>query len=81
MILIGEARRLLDEAFPHVSERYYANSMEQEVLIAYRVARKGDVVLLSPGCTSFDMFRDFEDRGRVFKDAVRQLVEREKHDE
>ncbi|MFH1679026.1 MAG: UDP-N-acetylmuramoyl-L-alanine--D-glutamate ligase [Candidatus Eisenbacteria bacterium] len=81
MVLIGEARRLIDEAFPEVTERYYANSMEQAVLLAYRVARKGDVVLLSPGCTSFDMFRDFEERGRVFKEAVRALVERERHDD
>ncbi|MBN1826028.1 MAG: UDP-N-acetylmuramoyl-L-alanine--D-glutamate ligase [Candidatus Eisenbacteria bacterium] len=81
MVLIGEARRLLEEAFPDVSDRYYADSMEQAVRIAYRVARKGDVVLLSPGCTSFDWYHDFEERGRDFKSEVRALAEREKHDE
>ena len=81
MVLIGEARPLLEEAFPGLSERYYANSMEQATLIAFRIARKGDVVLLSPGCTSFDMFSNFEERGRVFKEAVHGLAEREKHEE
>ncbi|MBM3321673.1 MAG: UDP-N-acetylmuramoyl-L-alanine--D-glutamate ligase [Candidatus Eisenbacteria bacterium] len=81
LVLIGEARRLIDEAFPELPERCYAHSMEQAVLLAYRMARKGDVVLLSPGCTSFDWFRDFEDRGRVFKEAVRGLAEREKHED
>lgn len=80
MVLIGEARKLLDEAFGDTRERYYAASLEQATLLAYRLARKGDVVLLSPGCTSFDMFTDFEHRGRVFKQAVLDLAEREKHE-
>ncbi|MFH1277833.1 MAG: UDP-N-acetylmuramoyl-L-alanine--D-glutamate ligase [Candidatus Eisenbacteria bacterium] len=81
MVLIGEARKLLDEVFHDTGERYYANSLEQATMLAYRLARKGEIVLLSPGCTSFDMFRDFEERGRLFKEAVRNLVEREKHDD
>lgn len=80
MVLIGEAQKLLDEAFRDMGERYYANSLEQATLLAYRIARKGEVVLLSPGCTSFDMFRDFEERGRAFKDGVRKLAEREGND-
>ena len=80
MVLIGEARPLLEKAFPDVRERYFAGSMEQAVLVGYRTARKGDVVLLSPGCTSFDMFTDYEERGRVFKEAVQRLAEREQHD-
>ncbi len=81
MVLIGESKRLLEEVFSDFTDRYYANSMEQAVLLAYRLARKGDIVLLSPGCTSFDMFSDFEERGRVFKKIVKQLEEKEKHED
>lgn len=80
IILMGEARPLLEEAFSDTADRYFANSMEQAVLLAYRIARKGDIVLLSPGCTSFDMFTDFEERGSVFRKAVMDLAEREKHE-
>ncbi|WP_081208945.1 UDP-N-acetylmuramoyl-L-alanine--D-glutamate ligase [Salegentibacter sediminis] len=48
-------------------------SMAEAVKMAYRMAEKGDSVLLSPACASFDLFENYEDRGRQFKDAVRNL--------
>ncbi|OQD43886.1 UDP-N-acetylmuramoyl-L-alanine--D-glutamate ligase [Croceivirga radicis] len=48
-------------------------SMEEAVKIAYKVAERGDAVLLSPACASFDLFKNYEDRGDQFKDAVRNL--------
>lgn len=47
--------------------------MSEAVKIAYKVAEAGDNVLLSPACASFDLFENYEDRGRQFKDAVRNL--------
>ncbi len=49
------------------------DSMEEAVSSAYELAEKGDVVLLSPSCASFDLFDDYEDRGNQFKDMVRKL--------
>lgn len=48
-------------------------SMDEAVKQAYRLSEKGDTVLLSPACASFDLFQNYEDRGRQFKEAVRQL--------
>lgn len=48
-------------------------SMEDAVRQAYQLAEKGDAVLLSPACASFDLFQNYEDRGRQFKEAVRKL--------
>lgn len=48
-------------------------SMSEAVKIAYKIAEKGDNVLLSPACASFDLFENYEDRGRQFKNAVRNL--------
>jgi UDP-N-acetylmuramoylalanine--D-glutamate ligase len=50
-----------------------AASMEEAVELAYVAGKMGDVVLLSPGCASFDLFRDYEERGIAFRNAVKQL--------
>ena len=73
MVLIGEARSkiqtVLNGSFGHES----ADDMEAAVRQAYAQTQPGDVVLLSPACASFDMFRDYEDRGRQFKGCVQSL--------
>lgn len=46
---------------------------EEAVKVAHKIAEKGDVVLLSPACASFDLFENYEDRGRKFKEAIRNL--------
>lgn len=50
-----------------------ARSMEEAVSAAYRLSEKGDTVLLSPCCASFDLFKNYEDRGEQFKACVRNL--------
>ncbi|MDR1974295.1 MAG: hypothetical protein LBQ31_06430 [Bacteroidales bacterium] len=49
------------------------NTAEQAVNTAYSIAQEGEVVLLSPGCPSFDLFESFQDRGNQFKSAVFEL--------
>ena len=56
-----------------VSEMYDVTSAEDAVKTAHKLAKAGDVVLLSPCCASFDLFKNYEDRGRQFKEAVRKL--------
>lgn len=52
---------------------FHATSMAEAVQYAYNIAKKGDVVLLSPACPSYDLFQDYEDRGRQFKNIVKNL--------
>jgi len=75
-VLIGQAREKLRAALKGVCPLTEARSMEEAVEAAASRASSRDTVLLSPACASFDMFRDFEERGRVFKAAVRQLSDR-----
>jgi UDP-N-acetylmuramoylalanine--D-glutamate ligase len=73
VLLIGEAREKLMHALGGVVACSFARDLDEAVTRAMSMASPGDVVLLSPACASFDMFSDFEERGRVFKEVVRGL--------
>ena len=73
VILIGEAAPLLKNAWAGATAMSEAGSLADAVQLAAQGAVSGDVVLMSPACASFDMFRDYQDRGRQFKAAVHAL--------
>ncbi len=73
MFVIGEAREKLIQTFQGVIEVRSCDTLKDAVIAAKDAAVKGDAVLLSPMCASFDMFRDYEDRGRVYKEIVNRL--------
>ena len=68
--LVRDALRAADPAYTAVSQ---AETMDEAVRQAAQAARSGDVVLLSPGGTSYDMYQDFEHKGRDFARAVSEL--------
>ena len=70
LVVIGEDAPKLEAAFGRRTPTSRAESMDDAVRQAAATAKPGDVVLLSPACASFDMYRDFEHRGRVFKECV-----------
>ena len=74
-VFIGETAELLARTFGSTTLTVMANSMEEAVRKAFELSEEGDTVLLSPGCASFDMFKNFEERGEVFKRAVLKLKE------
>ena len=72
---MGESKQsikesLLAQGFENITE---AQGLEEAVTLAYEIADPGDVILLSPACASFDMFRNFEERGDRFKEIVKRL--------
>jgi UDP-N-acetylmuramoylalanine--D-glutamate ligase len=73
LILIGEARRRMAKVFGRLVSTAEADTLEEAVHRAFDESKRGDVVLLSPACSSFDMFRDYEERGNLFKEIVNQL--------
>ncbi len=74
LIFLGKDNRKLHAFFDgKVDDIYDAGSMSEAVDTAYRLAQKGDTVLLSPCCASFDLFRNYEDRGDQFREFVRRL--------
>ena len=70
---IGESRELIREALSDVVPVHEASSLQAAVFEAHAEARPGDTILLSPGCSSFDMFRDYAERGNTFRQAYRDL--------
>ena len=73
LILLGEAKEKINRAIGDHAETFLVGTFEEAVLLAYQKSRSGDIILLSPGCSSFDMFRNYEERGDYFKKLVNQL--------
>ena len=74
VVAIGEARDLVRRAVDDVIDVYDAATMDEAVTRAFELAKPSGVVLLAPACASFDMFRDYAERGERFKDAVHRLA-------
>lgn len=73
LVLYGEDKDKIAKALEGASAIIESSSLLQAVNIAHKTAEKGDVVMLSPACASFDMFRNFEHRGEVFSELVRGI--------
>ena len=74
IVCIGQNTKNIHKVFEdYVDEILDAKTMNEAVVFSYQLAKKGDAVLLSPACASFDMFANFEERGIEFKKSVRSL--------
>ena len=78
MIVIGQTRTKMKEIFGKSVPFEEKDTLNEAVLAAYTSASSGDTVLLSPMCSSFDMFLDYKDRGDTFKKAVESLKAKNK---
>jgi UDP-N-acetylmuramoylalanine--D-glutamate ligase len=76
VVLIGRDAPLIEQALASTGvSLMHAGSMEEAVNLAAARANPGDAVLLSPACASFDMFKDYEHRAAVFREAVQTLAD------
>ena len=75
VVTIGESRALIREALASAVPVHEVEDMSSAVRRAFASASPGQTVVLAPACSSFDMFRDYAERGRVFKQEVRKLQE------
>jgi UDP-N-acetylmuramoylalanine--D-glutamate ligase len=74
IVCLGKDNKRIHDAFEDdVDIIVNTSSASEAALIAYHLAKKGDTVLLSPACASFDLFKNYEDRGNQFKQAVKEL--------
>jgi UDP-N-acetylmuramoylalanine--D-glutamate ligase len=75
LVLIGQATPVIKKHWGALVTTSEAKDMDDAVKAASQLAGDGDVVLLSPACASWDMFKDFEERGNAFKRSVRRVIE------
>ena len=74
IVCLGVDNRKITDAFSNVVDvMVETSSMAEAVKVAQKLAEKGDTVLLSPACASFDLFENYEERGKQFKNAVQNL--------
>jgi len=73
IILLGEAAERIAKELKNSVPITKVSSLEEAVKLGKKLGKKGDFILLSPGCSSFDMFTDYKERGNVFKRTVRNL--------
>jgi UDP-N-acetylmuramoylalanine--D-glutamate ligase len=73
LILVGEAKEKINRDIGDYSETFLIGTFEEAVLMAYQKSRIGDIVLLSPGCPSFDTFDNYVERGNYFKKLVNEF--------
>jgi UDP-N-acetylmuramoylalanine--D-glutamate ligase len=73
IVLVGESKERMNRALGEHNQTYIVGSFEESVLFAYQKSRTGDVILLSPGNSASDFFRDYEERGNYYKKLVYQL--------
>lgn len=73
LVLLGEAKEKINRAIGDYAETYLVGTFEEAILLSYQKSRSGDIILLSPGCASYDMFKNYEERGNYFKKLVSQL--------
>jgi len=76
-LLIGSAADKIESQLGRVVPVERAGTINGAIAIAARIAQPGDTVLLAPACASFDQFENYEHRGRVFKQLVRGLAEKQ----
>ncbi len=77
LILIGEAREKIKNMINYPEDKIYeTDDMEDAVNFAYKISKEGDIIILAPGCTSYDMYKNFEERGKHFKELVLKLKDK-----
>jgi UDP-N-acetylmuramoylalanine--D-glutamate ligase len=73
VILIGSAKDKISDAWKNIITIHKSDTLAEAVETAFNLAKPGENILFSPACSSFDMFKDFEDRGNKFKEIVHKL--------
>jgi len=75
-ILLGEEKEAISKALEEAKfyNFYFVSSMEEAVSMAFKIADQGEIVLLSPACTSWDMYKNYHERGMHFQKIVKEIV-------
>ena len=74
VVLMGRDAPLLEQILEPVVKTVRVDNMAQAVAMARTLAHSGDIVLLAPACASLDQYKDYQERGRMFAEAVRGML-------